>query len=540
MKLGLTEKQYKDLLTLVAEQADAPAAEPEAGTSDKQAGGQGYPEVGKWESGVTRGPANQIGVTKWADVVGAKLTRGKANMLKEQALDELPFDPKRPQAKKFKINKTKRDDFYVLDIPPTGLSNKTNIIIPKIVNGINTTASFWHHPIKNGFWSDLVNTKYNDLVPTQEMLQNVLPDGSLRSFTIGGITYTSSLERTQDKPLIISFKWFYDKNNIPYKEPTEIPNELKEKTFWQKFLTSDGGMVTELLWVAAAIIVGILTDGIVFAIIGEAGMSAEAFTLLGRRITTSTIVKYFAEAGVFGTKGIFERADGKKLSGDIDIAFGVLLPIIHELGLINRMGIGKVSKQSVDELAIKVVGKNETELMDLFGKSELEGGLTKESKDLFIKASNCSRKVWNSISKDAIKTAAETLKSKGVDIQSTLGEYLMKIGDGIQKKWLLKFPFVLMHDLILLEAVKKLLSKCGEKDRNELINLAYLNYQKSVLEGKENEFMSNIDSIVNKSNDINKTLDNAKQIFEIKYISGEPPISDELLKKMQDSVMNVK
>ena len=75
------------------------------------------------------------------------------------------------------------------------------------------------------------------------------------------------------------------------------------------------------------------------------------------------------------------------------------------------MGIGKVSKQSVDELAIKVVGKNETELMDLFGKSELDGGLSKESKDLFIKASNCSRKVWSSTSKEAIKIAANTLKS---------------------------------------------------------------------------------------------------------------------------------
>ena len=65
------------------EQAEAPASEPEKGTSDKQTGGQGYPDVGKWESGVTRGAGNQIGVTKWADVVGSKLNRGKANPLKE-------------------------------------------------------------------------------------------------------------------------------------------------------------------------------------------------------------------------------------------------------------------------------------------------------------------------------------------------------------------------------------------------------------------------------------------------------------------------
>ena len=83
MKLGLTENQYNRLLNLILEQAEPPASEPEAGTSSKQAGGQGYPAVGKWESGVTRGPGNQIGITKWADVVGAKLNRGKANPLKE-------------------------------------------------------------------------------------------------------------------------------------------------------------------------------------------------------------------------------------------------------------------------------------------------------------------------------------------------------------------------------------------------------------------------------------------------------------------------
>ena len=38
-----------------------------------------YPTVTKWESGVTRGLANPIGLTKWREVY--KLTRGKANTL---------------------------------------------------------------------------------------------------------------------------------------------------------------------------------------------------------------------------------------------------------------------------------------------------------------------------------------------------------------------------------------------------------------------------------------------------------------------------
>jgi hypothetical protein len=84
MDLCFTKKQILSLLEQDAT-ADPAAQAPTAGTSSKQAGGQGYPEVGKWESGIERGPANQVGVTKWADVVGSKLNRGKANQLKEQS-----------------------------------------------------------------------------------------------------------------------------------------------------------------------------------------------------------------------------------------------------------------------------------------------------------------------------------------------------------------------------------------------------------------------------------------------------------------------
>jgi hypothetical protein len=96
MKIGLSEKQYKTILTYVSENQEVredeevPSAEPEAGTSSTQSGGQGYPEVGKWESGVTRGPSNQVGITKWSDVVGSTLKRDKANQLKEQSVIGAP------------------------------------------------------------------------------------------------------------------------------------------------------------------------------------------------------------------------------------------------------------------------------------------------------------------------------------------------------------------------------------------------------------------------------------------------------------------
>lgn len=55
--------------------------EQEAAASSGGGGGgkAAYPTVTKWESGVTRGPANQIGLTKWSEIV--KLNRGKANTL---------------------------------------------------------------------------------------------------------------------------------------------------------------------------------------------------------------------------------------------------------------------------------------------------------------------------------------------------------------------------------------------------------------------------------------------------------------------------
>lgn len=65
----------------LSEEGDPAAAAPTAGTGSTGSK-QGYPEVGKWESGVTRGPANQVGVTKWSDIVGSLLKRGKANPLK--------------------------------------------------------------------------------------------------------------------------------------------------------------------------------------------------------------------------------------------------------------------------------------------------------------------------------------------------------------------------------------------------------------------------------------------------------------------------
>jgi hypothetical protein len=85
MKLRLTEKQIKSLISNQISEADAAPASsptPTSSSSGGAGGGTGYPEVGHWESGASRGPGNQLGKTKWSDVVGSILKRGKGNQLK--------------------------------------------------------------------------------------------------------------------------------------------------------------------------------------------------------------------------------------------------------------------------------------------------------------------------------------------------------------------------------------------------------------------------------------------------------------------------
>lgn len=101
MKMMITEKQLARILkkdqeideedkatepsisTSTAAPSTSAAAASDIGTSPGAADYPPYPEVGHWESGVTRGPANQIDTkSNWSTVVGSKLTRGHANPLK--------------------------------------------------------------------------------------------------------------------------------------------------------------------------------------------------------------------------------------------------------------------------------------------------------------------------------------------------------------------------------------------------------------------------------------------------------------------------
>lgn len=253
MKIGLTEKQYNIILSHVSENQEiredeeVPSAEPEAGTNAQQSGGQGYPEVGKWESGVTRGPANQVGVTKWADIVGSTLKRGKANQLKEQDAPPMNFDSE-DKNREDKENQKKdfNKKFVVYEIPKSSVTKNTSLTLPRVINGKTTTVStFKTIPTPSAFGFD---KWYNDpdwrrVIPTQDNLDQIFyKPGLLRSFTVDGVKYRANIKRVSEKPLKWTFFWFTDEDGNNYDQSkflklSEVPTDYlkKDETWWDEW-----------------------------------------------------------------------------------------------------------------------------------------------------------------------------------------------------------------------------------------------------------------------------------------------------------------
>lgn len=86
MKIQLTQEELIDLIEMIINKCGG-ASEIEldeqydgGGAGTSSAGeGAGTASMGKWESGLTRGAANQLGVTKWSDSYQPQ--RGKGNPL---------------------------------------------------------------------------------------------------------------------------------------------------------------------------------------------------------------------------------------------------------------------------------------------------------------------------------------------------------------------------------------------------------------------------------------------------------------------------
>lgn len=262
MKLYLSEKQIANLVSVLHEDDAATTdssggATSSPGTSATQSGGTGYPAVSKWESGLQRGPANQVGVTKWADVVGSKINRGKANQLKEQGVSSLlpPLGPgfgQQMAAADNEITKKTEKDFLVkhnaiILKAPTGFYKTNNVLVPRSVGENVTKYSLFKQTgeeLQMIFFKKWFNTEWESYVPKGRDLSEILPNGTTRSFTINNRKFVASIKRTSETP-----PYYYRFNgyvgvddDLPYNPSVyfneeDIPYRLKyqEESNWEKY-----------------------------------------------------------------------------------------------------------------------------------------------------------------------------------------------------------------------------------------------------------------------------------------------------------------
>lgn len=468
MKLGLTEKQYEDIISKILEQSEAEpvSSEPEAGTSTAQTGGKGYPEVGKWESGVTRGPGNQIGVTKWSDVVGSKLTRSKGNQLKEQTINPVGD---------YLLNRVSK---YISIKTPLG--SKLQIPVgSKILGKYEESTSLfnsvknWVSKEKGGLGNDNTDKWLPNDATTVKGWLSVFPhmiDSVSQFKTPNGSVYTSVISNKQLNN-VKNWDEFYslepklDSWSMNYIDSQGNPYEIDKL---DSFIFSTIGWISkngkELLWISGAIIAGILSGGIADIAVGGTFMSGAAagttaISSFGVNVSVRALVTYLAEAGVWGVKGVINVKEGKTISAITDFAFGFLLPICHGT-YFPKLGLGNVTEMEVKSLSSKIVNKTDEELVKFFEKQA-----TKREIEIFKKVTTIPKETWEKVTVDVFKDAGVKLEKMGKNPKTVLETILLKSGDFATKKWYRKIPTVLTHDLILLHTIQNIATKFGAEDK---------------------------------------------------------------------------
>jgi hypothetical protein len=479
MKIGLTEKQYKRVLSQasenqeIKEQGETPASEPEAGTSTQQSGGQGYPQVGKWESGVTRGPANQIGVTKWSDIVGSTLKRDKANQLKEQIVSPLLM------SKGIQQVVTATDRYITLKNP-----NGDMFYVPKGTKVLNTfeKGDRWDDGLKN--WVDKVkgglgNAKTNAWLPKDSM--NVVGWVSLFPHLLGSVAQF----KTPNGEIYSTF--FVNEDLQKVKTWVEFNNMEPNLRGWKmvSYRTSNGkifkiddldrislGVINwfkenykDLLWIAAAIIAGILTGGIADVALGgafmsgaSAGVASSVMARVGLNVSVRALSMYLAEAGVWSVKAGMEFHEGKGLTGSIDLVFGWLLPLCHGT-YFKMLGLGNITEKEVAELGAKLIGKGEQELTIV-----LEN-LTARESEILTKVTATSSKKFGEVTSKIFAEAESKLVAQGKVPATVLQKYLLNAGEFINKRWYTKLYATFKHDMLLISVIHEIEKKFGVEDK---------------------------------------------------------------------------
>jgi hypothetical protein len=470
MKLGLTEKQYISLLSLVvetelSEQPEPPPSEPEAGTSDQQGGGQGYPNVTKWESGVERGPANQIGVTKWSDVVGSKLQRGKANPLTEQVTSDDVMKGRfgiNPKANTKLINSKYTDNFEKFVSPVSD-----NFYVPK---GTKIISKYTNITLKMDNWEkDDQLKKWLPLNPTNPMSwKKLLPfiGNAIYSFrtpdnnVYTGVILNSILEEYRDKDINQFYKLTPDPTQWGFAGYFDNNGKKFSLSYWQNVGIYWSEVweehSTEIILMIGSVIAGLLTGGA--ADVGLLGAAAQTGAMTSvEGLTYRAFYTYVAEGLVWSGGGIYEISQGKSLSGVMDIAFATLLPCIHfKWGIFT--GLEEFTEKEIADLSKTFAGKTSEELESVFNT------LTNRQKEIFRRIQIIPKSEWEKGVKELYNRAGVKFEKMGIKPAEKMEETYLKIGNFIQNKWYLSLPASLTRDFAFLGLVENIFQKFKVQD----------------------------------------------------------------------------
>jgi hypothetical protein len=297
MRLVITEKQLRDIVRRrfpnqeIGEEEDVAAAAPEAGTSSD---GDTKTGMSKWESGVTRGPANQIAVTRWKDIAGVTPARGKANPLWEQVTNpaiaiatnyalnpatDTPFEEKTTfWGEKYKI--------------PTNGIVRVNIWDSKTPRaskfaGAHEISGVWYWDQKYFNPKTKKIDVVEELAPEEEVLADWFYDNTLRGIYVNKEEryYGAWLKRTNNEWKPMNGYYFNPgegQNLIQYKPELYIHTSLTtEFLTWSK---ENWPLIAEVL---VSIAVGIATGG--------ASLLAQALIQAGVSLAFAGGVYYFSE-----------------------------------------------------------------------------------------------------------------------------------------------------------------------------------------------------------------------------------------------------
>jgi hypothetical protein len=529
MKVALSEKQLKLITSMVEVDGDTSAssgADTASTASSSQSSGTqsskaGYPAVDKWESGITRGPANPIGVAKWSDVVGAKLTRGHANPLKEQSAlygNGMTLSTAMQQAELDKDTPT------IEHVTPWN----EKILIPKdsynVVlykeNELRVKNWGYDKDEKGGFKKDAYGNflLMGEVAPTESELRQILPTGTLRQFTTKQDNEKWHLMlRFNEEEGANKYRWYvlpayYGRNSKKQYDQSKYVNV--------SFNTQVSNWFSEH-WVDIAIVLGAaiagaLTGGAAFLIYGAEVAGAEAFSVLGWSMTNRALAAYLGEALVWTGSATWKAYDGKYGESAVDAFFGFILPGLHGIG-ISRWGI-KVTDEVIGSTAAKVFGKTTAEIDLLMYKPVVEGGFNQAEKQFVTSVSKLPKESINGMTKELIakadakiaaKGGANSMKESTKKVLAQVAEKLetSTVGAFVRKRWYTYLPVVLAHDMVFIHLVHDIATKFGIVDKGTVDMLAN-KYNEAKTEIEKKKIADDARIILEKSGKLKEFEDN--------------------------------